>query len=149
MTLLAWLAANWFVSLQSAGIVGGLIYTGLSFRKQALALRVNNLLTITQQHRDIWTQLYKREELSRVLSRQPDLEREPIVAEEELFVTLLILHLNSAFYAARAGMFVTPEHLQEDIRHFFSLPIPTIVWRKVWHIQNTEFALFVSRVLKP
>ena len=148
MGFIRWLADNWFTFLQSAGIIGGLLFTGFSFRADMRTRRATNLIAITQHHREIWTQLYSKPELSRVLSADVDLHKKPVTLEEELFVSLLILHLNSAFYAARSGMFVNPERLEEDIREFFSLPIPGSVWKRVSTVQNAEFVQFISAILR-
>jgi hypothetical protein len=44
-----WLRDHWFVLLQSAGIIGGLLFTGISLRIDARVRRVGNLLAITAQ----------------------------------------------------------------------------------------------------
>jgi hypothetical protein len=145
MGFLIWVRENWFVALQSLSILGGLFFTAISFRVDTKARRIGNLITLTQQHRDIWTQLYKRPELARVLDRAVILHNAPITREEELFVTLLILHLSSAFHAMQAGLFMTPQGLSEDIIQFFSLPIPKAVWSEVQRLQDADFVEFVER----
>jgi hypothetical protein len=127
---LPWLSQNWFALLQSAGIIGSLLFTGITLRDDVRSRRVGNLIAITGQHREIWGYLYSRPELTRVLDATTDLKRVPISEEEELFVTLLILHLNSSYQAMKSGMLVKPEGLHRDIRTFFSLPIPRLVWNK-------------------
>src|SRR5947209_4326057 len=105
---------NWFTFLQSAGIIASLFFTGLALRSETRARRITSLFTITQHHREIWTQLYKERELVRVLSPDVDLSRSPVTDEEELFVTLLILHLNTSYRAMREQVFLTPQRLQLD-----------------------------------
>jgi hypothetical protein len=144
MTLLNWLADNWFVLLQGVGIVGGLIYTGSALRSDAKARQVQNLFALTKQHREIWSMLFERPELSRVLESALDLATAPITREEELFVSFLIFHLNNSYRATQAGLFIGPERLREDIRGFFSLPIPQAVWKKTVPLQDRDFALFVE-----
>lgn len=148
MEFLGWLADNWFVFLQSAGIVGGLVFASLSFRADTRARRATNLLAITQHHREIWTQLYTKPELSRVLSPDVDMRKNPATLEEELFVSFLILHLNTSYQAAREGAFTTPERLQADIQQFFSLPIPNAVWQKEKPMQDADFIHFVESAVK-
>src|ERR1051325_34805 len=101
----SWIAQNWFDLLQSVGIVGGLIFTAVSLRTDARVRRVSNLLTITARHRDLWTRLQERPELARVLSRDVDLQRDQISGAEELFVTFVVLHLNSVQEAIRQRMY--------------------------------------------
>src|SRR5262245_45305825 len=131
MVFFDWLEGNWFTLLQSAGIAGSLVFTAISLRIDARVRRVGNLLALTDQHREIWLQLYRRPELARVLDARADLTNKPVTQHEELFVSLLVLHLNSAYHAIQAGMFLSPEGLGEDIRMFFSLPIPKAVWEEM------------------
>ena len=144
MGFLGLLANNWFTLLQSVGIIGGLLFTGISLRRESRAKQIANLITITRQHRDIWTELYRRPDLSRVLNHDADLQKAPVTLEEELFVGLLIHHLNSVYHAMQAGMFMTPEGLKADIQQFFSLPIPKSVWHTRQNLQDRKFAQFVN-----
>jgi hypothetical protein len=148
MGFLRWFTGNWFIFLQNAGIIGGLLFSGLSLRADTRAWRATNLIAITQNHREIWTQLYTRPELSRILSAHVVLRKKPVTLEEELFVRLLILHLNTSYQAAREGVFTTPERLCADIQHFFSLPIPHAVWQKEKPMQDGDFVGFVESSIK-
>src|SRR5262245_42311705 len=97
---------NWFVFLNSASIVAGLLFTAFSLRSEAKARQITNLLIVTQNHREIWTEIYRRPELARVLEATPNLKRRPISREEDLFVTLLVLHLSSSYHAMKSGVFI-------------------------------------------
>jgi len=145
MTLLNKIAENWFVLLQSAGIVGGLLFTGFALRADARAKQIQSMFALTQQHREIWSLLYSRPELARVLEPKPDLKVAPVTPAEEMFVRFLILHLSGAHRAIRSGLFTSPERLREDISSFFSLPIPRAVWEKNCTLQNNDFVAFVKR----
>lgn len=147
MGVLGWLQENWFTFLQSAGIVGGFIFTAASLRSESRAKRVRNLLTVTQQHREIWSQLYQRPELSRVLDPRANVEERPITDTESLFVRLLILHLSSSYHAMKDGVFIRPEGVRRDIGWFFALPVPREVW-KIWRaFQDREFVAYVDGCL--
>ena len=147
MPLLNWIDANWFVLLQSVGIVGSLIFTGSALRADAEARRVHNLFSLTKQHREIWSMLYEHPRLSRVLEREVDLDATPIAPEEEIFVRFIILHLSTVYRSSRANLFIGPEGLNKDIRGFFSLPIPNAVWRMSRGVQDRDFTAFVDAVL--
>src|SRR5687767_4332729 len=108
MGFLNWLRDNWFTLLQSLGIIGGLFFTAISLRVDTKVRRVGNLFAVTKQHREIWTALYSRPDLKRVVDTSANLATKPITDEEELFVNLLILHLASNYHAAKAGMFMLP-----------------------------------------
>src|ERR1044071_448910 len=101
MSRLIWLANNWFTILQSLGIIGSLLYTGVSLRISAKARRVSNLLEITKNHREIWTALYNDSDLHRILDPSADLKKQPITRKEQLLVKFLVLHFASAFRAMR------------------------------------------------
>src|SRR6266404_2912133 len=124
MSRFSWLADNWFTILQSLGIIGSLLFTGISLRISSKARRVSNLLEITAHHREIWTALYDDPQLSRVLDPSADLKKQPITRKEELLVKFLVLHFASAFRAMKNRMVSEPKGLRADVRTFFALPIP-------------------------
>lgn len=144
MALLQWLEQNWFSVFESAGIIGGLLFTAVTLHADAQARRIGNLIALTQHHQDIWTHLYTRPDLARVLDKTVNLQSAPITDEEELFINLLILHLNSAYQAMQTGMYLKPEGLRRDIQIFFSLPIPQAVWDATKLFQDEAFVRFVE-----
>lgn len=139
-----WLAAHLPDLLQNAGIVGSLCLSGWAAHREAQARRTANLLKLTEQHRDLWKELFVRPALSRVLRADADPDADPPTDEEMQFVTLLILHLNTAHSAIRAGVIKEPEGLTLDIRGFFSLPIPQAGWEAVRHLHDSDFVAFVE-----
>jgi len=147
MEVFHWITGHWLDLLQSVGIVGGLAFTAISLRTDSKVQRVSNLLTITKQHRDIWTLLYDRPELNRVLDLSVDLERNPVSEEEELFVILVVLHLKSAQEATKQGMFTAPSGLKKDVQWFFSRPIPRVVWERIKGLQDDDFVAYVQACL--
>jgi len=144
MDFLHWVEQNWLSLFESAGIIGGLLFTAVTLRADAQARQVGNLIAITQHHQEIWTHLYTRPQLARVLDRAVNLKSAPVTDEEALFVSFLILHLNSAYHAMQTGMYVKPEGLQRDIQLFFSLPIPRSVWENAKSLQDADFVKFVE-----
>jgi hypothetical protein len=147
MGFLNWLRDNWFILFQSLGIIGGLFFTAISLRVDTKVRRVGNLFAVTKQHREIWTALYSRPDLKRVMDASANLRAQRITDEEELFVNLLILHLATSYRAGKAGMFILPAELQSDISAFFSLPIPRAVWERMRIFQDKEFVSFVEGYL--
>jgi len=114
-------------------------------RTDAKERRTSHVLTITQAHRELWTNLYKRPELSRVLDPQADLSRKPVTHEEEMFILLLVVHLNTALEVLQTRVRGKPdEALRQDIRWFFSLPVPKAVWEQAKVRQESEFVRFVE-----
>ena len=149
MELWDWFGQNWFVLLQSAGIIGSLLFTGFTIRSDLKERRIANLFALTQNHRDIWENLFSLPELARVLDPSPDLNRIPITSRERLFVLLIILHLNAAFRAFESGLLKKPEELKRDIHTLFSLPIPYAVWLRMKEFQDAEFVRFVESSRQP
>ena len=88
--------------------------------------------------------MFERPELARILERRVDLQADPISDAEENFVNLVILHLNASHYAFTQGLFKKPDGLGEDVRSFFSCPIPAAVWQKTRRFRDRKFAKFVE-----
>ncbi|HXR46673.1 MAG TPA: hypothetical protein VN784_04465 [Candidatus Limnocylindrales bacterium] len=140
-----WIEYNWLALIQTGALAGGLLFTGMAVLLDARARRVGNLIQLTQQHRDLWERMYLQSELARILNPTADPTQSPVTAEEEIFVTFLILHLSNTYYAIRAGFFQKLYGLRKDIERFFSLPIPRAVWEKVKDLQDESFVRFVEK----
>ena len=134
--------------LESAGIIGGLFFTGWSLWIDARVRRVQNLLTLTAHHREIWSELYKNPALKRVIDPNADLEKQPITIQERLFTRSIFLHLSAAFHASRTGMFSMPRMLQRDIRSFLRLPIPKWVWNNTRENHDSDYTEFVDNATR-
>ncbi len=144
MSFWNWAGEHWFDLLQSAGIIGGLLFTGIALRHETKGRRIANLFTITTNHREIWRDLYHRPELARVLKSSIDLVRKPISREEEVFAIAVILHIQSVYQAIQNDLFVNMSGFPRDIRWILSHPIPAAVWEKVKSLQDREFVQFVE-----
>ena len=145
--LLHWIREHGFDLLGAGGIVASLSFTGLAFRKDEQARHVSNLLAIVAAHREIWSELYSRPELARVLDARVNVALAPVTTEEALFVSFLLNHLNASFQAAKAKMFAPVGAMEHDIRSFFSLPTPRAVWEKSRALQDEDFVAFVEDAL--
>jgi hypothetical protein len=148
MGLAFWLLTHWVDLLQSIGIITGFIFTAYSVHKDSEARKITNLIAIADRHHAIWKQIYDSPSLHRVLERNVALETNPITADEQRFVTSLIIHLDTVHRAMKAKMFVNLEGLERDINDFFSLPIPRTIWEKVKLLQNEDFVRFVEACLR-
>lgn len=147
MGILPWIGEHWFELFQTAGIIGGLVFTAFTVEKDERARRISNSIAINEQHRQIWKELYTYPELSRVMSKDRKLHEEPASEREELFVNTLIVHLSTAFRAMKHAEFVRLEGLGKDVRMFFSLPIPRMMWRKVRPFHDKDFADYIEALL--
>ena len=143
MEVLWWIGNHWLELVETLGIAG-LYFTARTIRLEIKSRKLDYLIELTKQHRDIWMEVYRRPELMRVSKQDVDIESDPITPEEELFVNFLILHLSASYQAFANALFSKPEALSADIRQFFSNPIPQAVWRKLRHLQNSDFVEFVE-----
>lgn len=144
-----WLAQNWFDLCSPVGIIGSLIFTAISLRSETRIRKIENLLTITSHHRELWIELLASPALKRVLDPMPDLPAPPVNLEEAMFVNLVIQHVNSVFQAMKDGLAVSPENLSRDVSSVFSLPIPKAVWGgQLRLLQDHDFVEFVERALE-
>jgi hypothetical protein len=109
---------------------------------------VSNSIAFLDQYQRIWREPYERPHLMRVMAKKVDLEKEPIRFDEEIFVTKLILQISMVHRAIRHGELMGYEGLPQEVREFFPLPIPKIVWEKIKKFQDREFIEFIERALK-
>jgi hypothetical protein len=144
MELWGWLANNSFNLLSIAGVIGSLWFTAISLRSETKTRRIANLLAITASHREVWTTFLDDKGLARVRDASADTTKQPVTDAERMFVTFVIFHMSSVFYAMSSQLVVKVEGLRRDIAQFFSLPIPRDVWEKVKVLQNDDFVAFVE-----
>lgn len=143
-----WFGSNWFNLLQTTGIVAGLFFTGRSFLLDTRIRRISNLLNITEHHRSIWQQVFEKPSLLRVLSEEPKLDAKPVTLEERVFVNLIILHLTAVLTAIRGKVHEQPAGQDEDLREFFSLPIPNKVWTDSKKFREPEVVAYLDSLLE-
>lgn len=143
MGIWEWLADNWFNVFGSAGIAG-LWLAVIALRGEAKARRNANLLAITANHREIWREYLNNPKLERIRDAAADTGKQAVTEAERVFVTSVILHAGSAYYAMKDQMVVQLEGLRRDIAQFLSLPIPREVWDKVKALQNDDFVAFIE-----
>jgi hypothetical protein len=139
-----WLASNVVNLLSTFGIVGSFFITARSFRSEAKTRRIANLLSITANHREVWKVFVNDKSLTRVLAAKADTSKQPITESEKAFVTLVITHISSVYYAMNDQLVVNLDGLRRDIVQFLSLPIPRAVWENIKVLQNDDFAAFVE-----
>lgn len=142
-----WILENWFALLSAVGIVGGLIFTAISFRSETKTRRIANLLTITANHREVWREYANNPQMKRVLEASVNLTKQPITPDEEVFVNLMLLHISSVYYAMKDELVIQLEGLRRDVSQFLSLPIPRAIWEKSKLVQNDDFITFVESCL--
>ena len=148
MGISEWFSQNLFNILSAVGIIGGLWFTAISFYSEAKTRRIANLLAVTANYREVWREYLHNPKLTRVLDASADVVKHPITRDEELFVGLILSHINSVFYATNDKLVIEWEGFRRDVGAFFSLPIPKAVWSKTKLLQNQDFAAYIDSSLK-
>ncbi len=147
MEVTRWLMQHGESLLEGIGIVGGLIFTGLGLHRDSRARRVENLLTITQHHRELWRSLDANGALARAFDGQRDALRDPPSQEERRFIRSAILHLGTVYRAIKLDEVLKPQGMDADIRAFFAKPIPHDVWNDEKRFQDKDFVAYIDRLL--
>ena len=147
MQTVVWLRTHLGDLLQGASLLG-LFFTVYTLRQDAKERKIQNLFAVTAGHREIWSKVYDKPELARILQTDIDLDEDPPSFQERLFVQLLILHLSSSFQAREAGMDFGGDAIEADIRQFFARPIPSAVWERSREFQSPDFVRFVERAME-
>jgi hypothetical protein len=126
----------------------GLLFTAFGLFRIEAAQKVENRLAVTREHREIWSAIYDRPDLARILESDLDLDEVPMTDGEALFVTFLLNHLSASIYASENGMYVPVGAMRTDIRWFFSLPIPKATWEKSKKFQDEKFLRWMEDALR-
>jgi hypothetical protein len=144
MEFWGWLGDNTFNFASAAGILGSLWVGIISLRSDNKTRQVANLLTITANHREVWKAFLNDKGLARVRDASADTAKKPVTDAERVFVTFVILHMSSVFYAMSDQLVVKLEGLRRDIAQFLALPIPREIWDNIKILQNDDFVAFVE-----
>jgi len=147
-TTLLWFQDNWFSLLQTVGIIGSLIFTGVSLRQDTNGRRASDLLTLTEHHRDLWQEVYSRPGLGRIYAEEVDLIASPVTIAEERFLNEVIVHFHTAWQLVSQGSLLSLEAMRVDARTFFRLPVPQAVWKQTKTSRDSEFVRFIEKCLQ-
>jgi hypothetical protein len=143
-----WTSQNWFNLFSALGIIAGLWFTAHSLRSETKTRRIANLLAITANYREVWKEFLHSPELARVIEPSTNITKKPATPAEEFFVNMIISHTSSMYEALKDELVTKQEGLRQDVRAFFSLPIPKEVWTKTKLLQNHDFTAFIESSLK-
>jgi len=142
-----WVDGNWFNLIQTAGVIGTLLFAGLGLHREASAKEIQNLLTLAEHHRDLWSKISGNKDLVRIFKADADVEQNPPTIAESEFLNLVLVHFETGWSVANAGGITTLLDMQLDVRGFFSLPLPRAVWEKTKKYRNQRFVRFVENAL--
>jgi len=145
--LSSWLDGNWFNAIETVGIIGSLWLTAAAASRDAKAKEIENLLSLSEHHRELWNTVPQRKDLARIFQSDADALLIPVTAEETEFLNLVIVHFQTGWWIAKAGGITTLKELKADARSFFALPLPRAVWEKTKQFRNQRFVSFVERAM--
>jgi hypothetical protein len=141
------LEANWFNIVQTISIVLGLVFAGLSLRKDNRGRRLANLLSLKAEHRELWNVIHDKPEFARILKSEVDLATEAMTPQEEIFLRQMIVHFAVSWELLRDGTPFDIGAFRRDAGHIFSLPLPNLAWQRALAAQNPEFARFINNAV--
>jgi hypothetical protein len=140
----SWFVTHWKDILENAGIIGGLLFTGLALQIDARVRRAQTLIEITKQHRELWMYFDEHTKLAGLFDAERDLRHEPLTDAEMRFANFLFLHLRASYGAKRAKIHVLPEHVEDDWREIFTHPAVAAAWERVKHLHDGKFVALVE-----
>ncbi|MDR3411949.1 MAG: hypothetical protein P4L87_13565 [Formivibrio sp.] len=147
MEIFHWATGHWFECVETLGIIASFLFTAYVAHKDERARQISNMFAVNERHDFIWSQLGEPG-LTRIRQKDVNFREQPVTDREWAFVTMLLLHLDTVRRASQAGLFITLDGLQSDIRYFLSLPIPRAVWETIRPFQDKEFIELVEKALK-
>jgi hypothetical protein len=148
MNWMGFLGENWFALAQSLGIIGGLAYNAVALRKDVQARRTADQILLTEQHRELWSEVHRRPELMRLLDPDANPDSQPLTPVEEHYLRLVFVHFHTGWMLAREHSLLSLEVLARDIADFFRLPLPKVGWRRARSAMDPAFVRFVERALE-
>lgn len=135
---------NWVDIIQSTGILFGLYFSIASLRRDTKERKLQNYLTITQYHREVWSLTFENPEVRRVFIRNHDAILEPLSDNERQFLTLIFTHISCSFEMERLGSIVKIERLREDIKSLLEFPLVCAFWDNVKEFHNSRFVEYIE-----
>jgi hypothetical protein len=93
----SWAAENWFNLFQTLGIMGSLWLAAVAAHHSAKARDSENLLKISEHHRELWREARQRPELQRIFLSDDSVFAKPLSVTEEVFLNEVILHFQTSW----------------------------------------------------
>jgi len=147
----SWVNGN-FNLIQTVGIVGGLLTSAAALftnaaasKRDAISREIDNILTLSEHHSNLWGQVVQNPELQRILLSDVDVVKVPPTVAEEVFINKAFAQYLTSWRIVNAGGMIKRKELEADAKWFFSLPLPHAVWEKTKGSKNQEFVRFIDR----
>lgn len=115
--------------------------------REAKSREIDNILTLSDHHRNLWGEVVQNPELQRVLLPDVDVVKKPPTLAEEVFINKAFAQYLTTWRIVKVGGMITLNELAKDAKWFFSRPLPHTVWAKTKGSKNPEFVEFVEEAL--
>ena len=141
------LKSDWLPLVQSAGIIGGLVFAGMNFRREGRAKRASNYVTLVQNYRDVWKLKIADPTLMRIFRTDLRASELSLSETEARFLSFLIFHLSTYHQLWTNGQIDKIDAIGEDIKNTFACPAIRKYWEENKKFYNRGFARFVDEYL--
>jgi len=132
--------------LQLTLVTVGLGFTVVQLWRAARAARVNNLLQLTKNHRELWTMLLENPDLRAVLHSTRTVNAiSDLTADERLVINFFLLHMAAAYELERARLITRNTATATDIAEMLSLPAFHFSWQQYMRYHPPRFRRYVTR----
>ncbi len=137
---------TFFQVAQLSLIAFGLAFTAVQLRRTARAARVANLLTLTKNHRELWTMLLSDENLRSIILSGREVESiKDLTFEEQQMINFFLLHMATAFELHRFGLITRNGASATDIAALMNLPMFSAMWEEYQQYHTKSFRRYVNR----
>lgn len=143
----SWISQNPELFLTLVQTVAVLVAIPLALNQIKSGIKMNRAsisLEFTNSHREIWSHLLTNQALERVLQEDVDVEANPPSYVEEYFVVMVTNHMSAVFDAYKEGLH---RLYPNDMKDFYSMPVPHKVWRTIRDFQPKPFANYIDSLL--
>ena len=121
--------------------------TAAAAHREAKAREIENILTLSDHHRNLWSEIAEKPELQRIFQTNVDVLKKPATVIEEVFLNEAAAHFLTGWRISKAGGITTLKELAIDAKWFFSLPLPRAIWEKTKKNRNRRFVTFIDKSL--
>ena len=138
---------DWFEIVQTLGIILTILFLAYQINRTRKMELLRFDYDLISSHREIWINLLPRPEFKRILDKKADIKKHPITPQEKQFVIFVTIHVEYCFNAKKLGIIKEEIGDREDIKDFYSKPIPNKVWKELKSIYPPEFVKYMDGIL--
>ena len=138
-----------FQVLQICILVVGATLTVLQLGRTARSARATNLLTITKNHREIWTFALDHPDTFELMDPEiPFSGIENLSNDQRQFVNFLLLHMASAHALVKGRLLSRNRSARRDVGGVLALPAFRAIWAELQSYHPARFRRYANKCLK-